>query len=151
MLKIFHGIIGLSNRRIEKLFLIVSAIMFICLITGNYESVIYLLLLGILYTLLLVIIFSQRPSPSFVIFGLLYTTAALIFPVVFSHAYYYDGSDIIYHTNAIISVIDSGSLSQILLVIIGHFQVFTYMWVLGLSSLIFKHIQHCMFSLLLHI
>lgn len=105
-------ILPFRQDRLRKIFGIAAALMLICLLLGQYNSLLYFILLIGLYLLIIFQLLTKNPNPRFVIFSLLYTTAVMILPLVLTPAYYYDGSDVIFHTNGIISILETGATAS---------------------------------------
>lgn len=98
-----------SQNRLLKCYLIFASLMIIILLLGYYTSALYLILLVLLYIINILQLLSKKGSAFPQIIGVICTSVFLILPIFFTHAYYYDGSDIIDHSQVISDIISLGS------------------------------------------
>ena len=115
--KLFDDLIlpnSLSQRNLSKIFWIIFCIALAWIFITNSCNLFHLVLIGLLYFLVLLEIFSPSPRKPVVLFQLIATLSLHVFSTVFTHEYYYGWTDIPIHLAWTETILVDGFVSPIL-------------------------------------
>lgn len=103
-----------QQKRLTVIFLITASLLLIANLQANGRPFYLLILLGSLYIIIILQIFSNGCKPGIVLLELVAATAFLIVPQFFSPAFYYGCGDVLPHTKWVNLIIETGSISELL-------------------------------------
>lgn len=102
-----------SQNILIKLYIIAACALFVWNLIGN-PDLIQLILLGILYFIIILQIFSKKCGINIIIIEMIVTTLLLIVPQLFTPAFYYGCGDILVHTQWTYLISETGHIGSFL-------------------------------------
>ena len=129
---------SLSQRNLSKIFWTIFCVALVWILLTHSCSLLYLILVGVLYLLVLLEIFSPKPRKPVILFQLVATLSLHVFSTVFTHAYYYGWTDIPIHLawteTILVDAVISPILGQYMDFCLFHIESATASLISGLST-----------------